>query len=60
MQVRGRTIVIGVSIVAVLSFAAGWWFTAGVRTRAKQVDAELTLVAGALQAYAKPSHQTAS
>jgi len=53
MQVRGRSIVIGVSIVAVVSFATGWWFTAGVRTRAKQVDAELTLVAGALQAYAK-------
>ena len=53
MQVRGRTIVIGVSIVAVLSFAAGWWFTAGVRARAKQVDAELTLVSAALQAYAK-------
>lgn len=53
MQVRGRSIVIGVSIVAVVSFAMGWWFTAGVRTRAKQVDAELTLVAGALQAYAK-------
>ncbi|MEY4770349.1 MAG: hypothetical protein RIQ40_1089, partial [Planctomycetota bacterium] len=31
MQVRGRTIVIGVSIVAVLSFATGWWFTSGVR-----------------------------
>jgi type II secretory pathway pseudopilin PulG len=53
MQVRGRTIVIGVSIVAVLSFATGWWFTSGVRARAKQVDAELSLVAGALQAYAK-------
>jgi len=53
MQVRGRSIVIGVSIVAVLSFATGWWFTSGVRARAKQVDAELLLVAGALQAYAK-------
>ena len=53
MQVRGSSIVIGVSIVAVLSFAAGWWFTSGVRARAKQVDVELTLVSDALQAYAR-------
>lgn len=53
MQVRGSSIVIGVSIVAVLSFAAGWWFTSGVRARAKQVDVELMLVSDALQAYAR-------
>jgi hypothetical protein len=45
-----------VSVVAVLSFGAGWWVTAGVRARARQVDAELSQVADALHAYAA-AHQ---
>jgi|GEM_PF-1956806 len=52
MIVTGRSIVVVVALVAVMSFGFGWWITSGVRETAARTDTQLRLVAAAVKAFA--------